>query len=419
MKTHLVGGTIIDGCGGEPLEDGVVSFADDRLVYVGDAAGARISQGDEVVDVAGHAVLPGLIDAHVHHIYSRYRNIGEIALTSVEGSTVKAAANARLWLEAGFTTVRDVGTRGNIAVAMRDAIADGVVPGPRVVASGQILCSTGGLADHDPAWIDNGGTSLGLIVDGPDEIRRAVRTQVKQGVDNIKIEGSGAEASFFAYTWMSTMSAEEMAAAVDEARRYGKTVACHAQSYEGAKSALRAGVDTIEHGTRLDEEAIELFRKADTVLVPTLVTLYSVLELAEKVGSPVKQLEEMKVNESLWLESLARAKEAGVVIAAGSDIGNRYLQGDNAMEMILLVEHGGFTPMEAIVAGTRNAAFALRRSEFVGSLQPGLLADILVFDGQPLDDIRQLLEKDRIRMVIKGGEPVAGTGVSGHARVAA
>lgn len=251
MTTHLIDGTVIDGLGGEPIAGGTVSFEGDRLVYVGPASGAPISRDDETIDVAGHTVLPGLIDAHVHHIYSRYPNIGEIDRVPVEGSTVKAVANARLWLEAGFTTVRDVGTRGNIAVAMRDAIEDGVVPGPRVVASGQIICTTGGLADTAPPWIEN-TTGLALVADGPDEIRRAVRSQVKQGVDNVKIEGSGAEASFFSFTWMSTMSGEEMAAAVDEARRYGKTVACHAQSYAAAKHALRAGVDTLEHGTRLD-----------------------------------------------------------------------------------------------------------------------------------------------------------------------
>jgi imidazolonepropionase-like amidohydrolase len=418
VTTHLVDGTLVDGLGGEPVEGGVVSFEGDRLVYAGPASGASLSRDDETIDVSGHTVLPGLIDAHVHHVYSRYRNIGELDRLPLEGSTVKAIANARLFLEAGFTTVRDVGTRGNIAVAIRDAVEDGVIPGPRVIASGQIVCTTGGLADTAPPWMEN-PTGLGLIADGAEDIRRAVRFQVKQGVDNIKIEGSGAEASFFTHTWMSTMSGEEMAAAVDEARRYGRTVACHAQSYDAAKHALRAGVDTIEHGTRLDEEAIELFKASDTVLVPTLVTIYSVLELAEQVGAPAKQLAEMKVNEPLWLDSLARAKEAGVVIAAGSDIGNRYLQGDNAVEMALLVERAGFTTMEAIVAGTHNAARALRIEGRTGSLRPGLLADVLVFDGDPLADIRRLLDKQRIALVVKAGRVVAGTRATEPARVAA
>jgi imidazolonepropionase-like amidohydrolase len=306
--------------------------------------------------------------------------------------------------------VRDVGTIGNVAATVRDAIARKRIRGPRIVASGQILCPTAGLGDTlPPHWLKSHG--LGCLVDGPHEIRKAVRQQIRNGVDNVKLAASGVEVGPYAYTWMTTFSAEEIAVATEEAHRWGRSVAVHAQSVDSVKFALRAGVDTVEHGTRLDEEAIELFKKGHTVLVPTLVTLYSVLELAEKVGAPAKQLAEMKVNEPLWLTSLRLAKEAGVTIAAGSDIGNRYVQGDNAKEMILLVDHGGFTPMEAIVAGTSNAAAAIRWSDRVGSVRPGLLADVLVFDGDPLTDIHQLLEKERIRLVFKGGKVVAGTGI--------
>ncbi len=408
---HLVGGRVIDGVANEPIEKGVVSFDGERIVYAGPEAGARRSAEDEVIDVSGQTVLPGLIDCHVHHIYARYRNLSEIERAPVEAATIKGISHAAIFLQAGYTTVRDCGTRGNIAVNIRDAVDEGLIPGPRIVASGQILSTTGGLADTSPEYIHN-CYGLGRVVNGAEGLRKAVREQVKAGVDNIKIEGSAAEASFFTYTWMSTMSVEEMTAAVGEAHRYGKTVACHAQSYDGAKNALRAGADTIEHGTRLDEEAIALWKKARTVLVPTLCTLYSVLELGEKFGVPPKMVSEMRINEPLWLRSLAMAREAGVTIAAGADIGNRYVQGDNAKEIVFLAERGGLTPMDAIKAGTANAAKALRRDDQVGTLRQGLYADVVVFDGNPLASIGQLLERPRIRMVFKGGTLVAGSALT-------
>lgn len=388
-----------------------MSIENDRIHYAGPGSSARISRGDATIDVAGLTVLPGLIDCHVHHIYSGYRNMAEVERSSLEAATIKGMATTAKFIAAGYTTVRDCGTRGNIASEIRNAVNEGLIPGPRVVASGQILTTTAGLADSNPEGITN-CCGLGYVVDGVNGLRKAVRQQVKAGVDNIKIEGSAAEASFYSYTWMSTMSLEEMSAAVGEAHRYGKTVACHAQSYDGAKNALRAGADTIEHGTRLDEEAIELFRTADTVLVPTLCTLYSVLELGEKMGVPPKMVAEMRVNEQLWLNSLGLARAAGVTIAAGADIGNRYPQGDNAKEIVFLVERGGLTPMEAIQAATANAAQALRRSDSVGSLRQGLFADVLVFDGDPLAKVGQLLERQRIRMVFKGGELVAGSALA-------
>jgi imidazolonepropionase-like amidohydrolase len=405
---HLVGGRVVDGVANEPIENGVVSFDGDRILYAGPEARARRSSGDTVIDVSGQTVLPGLIDCHVHHIYARYRNLSEIERAPIEAATIKAMSHAGIFLQAGYTTVRDCGTRGNVAVNIRDAVDEGLIPGPRIVASGQILTTTGGLADTNPDHIHN-CYGLGQVVDGAEGLRKAVREQVKAGVDNIKIEGSAAEASFFTYTWMSTMTVEEMTAAVTEAHRYGKTVACHAQSYDGAKNALRAGADTIEHGTRLDEEAIALWKKSKTVLVPTLCTLYSVLELGEKFGVPPKMVSEMRINEPLWLESLKMAREAGVLIAAGADIGNRYAQGENAKEIVFLATRGGLSPMEAIKAGTANAAVALRRDDRVGSLREGLYADIVVVDGDPLADIEQLLDRSRIRMVFKGGRQVAGS----------
>jgi imidazolonepropionase-like amidohydrolase len=242
--------------------------------------------------------------------------------------------------------------------------------------------------------------SLGTIVNGVDDVRRAVRAQVKQGVDNIKVGITGAEASPYCTTEQTTFSPEELNALVDEARRYGKTVACHAQSYLGARMAVDAGVTTIEHGTRMDDETIARLTAAeDTYLVPTLCTIYSVLELSKNP----KQVDEMRVNEPIWLDSLRRARAAGVKIAVGSDLGNRYLQGEQAIELELLVKQG-FTPTDVLVAATRTSARAMHVAERVGTLEPGKHADLLLLNASPLEDVGILRQRSQIHRVVKGGE---------------
>jgi imidazolonepropionase-like amidohydrolase len=303
-----------------------------------------------------------------------------------------------------------------VAVAVRDAIAAGKVLGPNVMASGQLISATAGSGDTlPPHWSSTHG--LGKLVDGSDDLRREVRRQIRCGVDNIKLAASGVEVGPYAWTWMTTFSEEEIRVAVEEAHRWGRTVAVHAQSYDSVRFALRAGADTIEHGTRMDEETIALFVRSGAVLVPTLSTLFSVLELGASLNLLPKQREEMAVNEPLWLDSLRRARAAGVPIAAGGDIGNRYPQGSNAREIALLVRVG-FTPMEAVCAATSVAARALKRDAQTGAVEAGKAADLLLFDGDPLADIESLLEPSRIALVVKGGRPLAGT-LFPHARLSA
>jgi imidazolonepropionase-like amidohydrolase len=402
---------LIDGLGGPPREEGALAVRDGTIAAVGPADG--MPRADAVLDGGGRTLLPGLIDAHAHLIYSGARSLEDIDKTSVEAATINAVLNAGKVLRAGYTAVRDVGTIGNVAVAVREAIAAGKVPGPEVVASGSILCATGGLGDTlPPHWRSAHG--LGQIVDGPDEIRRAVRRQIRAGVDNVKLAASGVEIGPYAHTWMTTFSEEETRVAVEEAHRWGRTVAVHAQSYDAVRFALRAGANTIEHGTRMDDETIALFVRSGAVLVPTLQTLFSVLELGAAHNLQPKHREEMAVNEPLWLDSLRRAKAAGVPIAAGADLGNRIPHGANAKELALLVR-AGFTPMEAIVAATSVAARALKRQDRIGSLEVGKAADLLLFDGDPLAEIEQLMELDRIALVVKNGQPVAGSLLPGPA----
>jgi len=395
------GGTIVDGTGHDPMPGGSILIEEDRIKAVAHHGDLRIPRDCQIVEAEGKTILPGLIDCHAHIIYSGYHGLKEIDEEPFEMATIKAVLNAEALLRAGFTTIRDVGTRGAISMTVRDAINNRLIRGPRIVAGGQIICTTGGLADSHPAW-GPCHLGLGLIVDGPWEIAKAVRQQVRRGVDFIKLAGGAAEPSPYTDTWMSGLTNEEIHIAVSIAHDYGRQVAFHGQALESTKAALREGVATIEHGTRLDEEAITLFRQKNITLVPTLTTLYSVLEFPEKEKLLAKQVREMIVNKDLWLRSLRLAYEGGVKIAVGSDIGNRMPQGANAIELQYLVQNG-MSPMEAIVAATQHGAQAIGLGEYVGTLEPGKIADILIVEGNPLSDITILQDQSNLFMIIQGG----------------
>ena len=396
----LLQATLWDGVSSELKEDAFVEMRGGRVTRVGSMKDRPAASDGPTVDVEGRFVLPGLIDCHVHLIYSRFGNLGEIDSLPIEYHTLVAAKNARTLLSYGYTTVRDVGTRGAIGPAVRDAIRQGMIPGPRMVAAGPIICGTAGLADSTPPWMTN-SASLGMPVNGEAEVRKAVRTQIKMGVDCIKVGLTGAEASVYTTTEQTSFSPEELHVLVEEAKRFGKTVACHAQSYLSARMAVEAGVTTIEHGTRLDDETLEaLVAAEDTYLVPTLCTLYSVLELSKNP----KQFTEMQGNEEVWIESFKRAHRAGVKIAAGSDLGNRYLQGEQAIELELMVKHG-MSPEDALRSATSVAARALHLGDRVGSLEPGKFADAIVLNENPFDDVGLLRRQASFHRVIQAGVP--------------
>jgi imidazolonepropionase-like amidohydrolase len=397
------GGALIDGLGGPPVAPGTVIVEGGRVAWAGPGSHAPASpSGARVIEAGGKTVLPGLIDAHSHLMYMGYASAVEIdAKHSIERATIHAVKNAETTLLAGYTTVRDVGCRGTIAVSVRDAIAADAIPGPRILAAGRIISTTGGLADFLPPWLRN-SHPMGLIADGTAEIRKAVRQLVKEGVDVIKLEGSGHAISRAGGTAMSTMSEAEMTAAVQEARKYGKRVAVHAQSTEAIKNALRADVDTLEHGCFMDDEGLELLKAGDTIYVPTISNLYSYTEQGPKIGVSPTIVAEVAATEESWVRSLKRAHEAGVRIAAGGDVGNRYPQGQNAVELEMMVRHG-FSPLEAIEAATRVAAEAVDVADDTGTLVAGKAADIIIVDGDPLSDIRILRDASRITLVVRSG----------------
>lgn len=402
----LTGCHLIDGVSDESFHNAYVEIRDGKIVSSGPVAKAPRVKGLHEIDCQGRTVMPGLIDCHVHLVYAGARNMEEAIRFPVETAVIHGVMHARAVLDAGFTAVREVGTIGNTSVALRDAIKERKIYGPKIVASGRGIGTTGSGNDLLPAhWESTGGR---LVVDGVDAIRKAVRRQTREGVDNIKFIASGVEVHPTAYSWMTTMSEEELRAGIEEAKRWGRSVAVHAQSYESVKFALRSGADTIEHGTRLDEECIELFKKTNAFLVPTLCTLYSVLHLGEKLGLGQKQRDEMKINEPFWTQSIKDAYAAGVNIASGGDLGNRYPHGDNAKELEYLVELG-IRNMDVLRSATSVAARAIRRGDRFGSIKPGLEADLIVVDGDPLKDIGVLQDLARMNMVFQDGELVAGS----------
>ncbi len=402
----LTGCQLIDGVSDEPFRNSFVHIRDGKIAAAGPMKKAPKVKGLVEVDAQGRTVMPGLIDCHVHLVYAGSKNMEEAIRWPVETAVIHGVMHARAVLNSGYTAVREVGTIGNTSVALRDAVRLRKIYGPKIVASGRGIGTTGSGNDLLPAhWESSGGR---LVVDGVDAIRKAVRRQTREGVDNIKFIASGVEVHPTCFTWMTTISEEELRAGIEEAKRWGRSVAVHAQSYDAVKFALRWGADTIEHGTRLDEESIDLFKKSKAYLVPTLCTLYSVLQLGEKLGLGQKQRDEMKVNEPLWEKSIRDAYKAGVQIASGGDLGNRYPHGDNAKELEYLAGLG-MDNMDVLRSATSIAARAIRRADRFGSIKPGLEADLIVVDGDPLKDIKVLQDLKRMNMVFQDGELVAGS----------
>jgi imidazolonepropionase-like amidohydrolase len=385
---------------------------DGRIERVAPAAELAAVPGPRL-DARGATVIPGLMDLHVH-LVSVVDPDEPNAIWAEVGArtqllTLHAAKNARLMLEAGFTTVRDLAGPINPlnleVLALRRAVAIGLVPGPRIVAAGWVG-QTGGHSDLPLP--DTWPRDEGVYADGPWAVRRLVRAEIRLGVDLFKTSASGGAAGHKEALWWRNYTGEELAALADEAHAVGKRVAVHSHTAEATRRALRAGVDTIEHGTELDDECLALFLETGAFMVPTISIRSERGTRGRAAGHApaevVQKYREVAATGDTWFR---RACEAGVRMAMGTDT-YRSLRdhwGQNAYELELMVERG-LAPDQALLTATRNAAEALGAGDRLGTLVPGKLADLLVVAGEPDRDVRVLQDPARIRVVVQEGRIV-------------
>jgi imidazolonepropionase-like amidohydrolase len=397
-KTVVVrAGHLLDVKTGKTLSNQAIVIQGDKISSVG--SDAQIPAGAQVVDLSNATVLPGLIDAHTH--LTMTTNFGYSALAiSIPREALDGARNARVTLEAGFTTVRNVGARGFTDVALRDAINAGDVPGPRMLVSGPPLSITGGHCDEDLLPFEWHAQSEGAG-DGIEAVQHKTREIIKYGADLIKICATGGVLSHGDNPQASQYTLEEMKAIVADAHRLGRKVAAHAHGAQGILWASEAGVDSIEHGSYIDDAAIAEMKKNGTYLVPTLYLADWFLENAEKIGTPPELIAKGREVMPAARKNVARAFAAGVKVGFGTDAAV-YPHGLNAHEFAVMVKLG-LTPLQAIQAATINDADLLGWSDKVGTLEPGKWADIVAVDGDPLADVTTL---ERVKFVMKGGEVV-------------
>jgi imidazolonepropionase-like amidohydrolase len=387
-------GKLLDVRSGQLLSDQVVSFdADGVISSVAPASGSPAG----AIDLSRATCLPGLIDVHTHITsdpsHSGYAGLG----ISVPRSTVTGAKNARLTLLAGFTTVRNVGAAGYSDVAVRDGIIAGEIEGPRMLVSGPALGITGGHCDENLLPAEFHFKAEG-VADGPWASRAKVREVIKYGADLIKICASGGVLSKGDLPGTPQYTLEEMQAIAEEAHKLGRKVAAHAHGTQSIKDAIRAGIDSIEHSSLIDEEGIELAKQHGTYLVFDIYNDDFILQQGAKAGMLAESIEKEKKIGRLQRENFRRAFQAGARIAFGTDSGV-YPHGDNARQFEKMVEFG-MKPLDAIRASTLDAADLIGWSDKVGLIEKGHYADLIAVDGNPLSDVKVL---ENVRFVLKGG----------------
>ncbi|MEP6690103.1 MAG: amidohydrolase family protein [Gemmatimonadaceae bacterium] len=400
--TVLRAARMFDGTGAALVRDALIVITGERITAAGPAARIAVPAGARVIDLGDATLLPGFIDAHEHLIGYTLGDAAEddAPVRDFRGyNAILGVRNAYKTLMAGFTSVRNVGSPDFDDMALRAAIDNGVVAGPRMQVTGKQFGITGGSCDNSgfrPGIQDTDWRTS--VADGPEEVRKAVRYRVKFGADAIKICVTGGVLSAGDSVGALQMAADEVQAAVDAARALHVKVAAHAHGADGIKLAVRAGVASIEHGTFLDEEGAKLMAGRGTYLVPTLIAIETVKLMADRGVLTGQRAQKARTAYAMGPRRIALALKYGVPIALGTD-GSVYPRGENAREFKLMVD-AGLSPTQALVAGTLGAAKLLGWDDRLGTLAAGMLADLVAVPGDPLRDITAT---ERVLLVMKGG----------------
>ncbi|MDT8439327.1 MAG: amidohydrolase family protein [Wenzhouxiangellaceae bacterium] len=396
---HVRAGHVLNIDTGERLAERVIVIRDGRIVQIASAEEIKADRTAQTIDLSGYTVLPGLSDAHVHftsdHDKHGYRRLAD----SLPRMTLTGARNARNTLMAGFTTVRNVGAPSFSDVALRDAIAAGDIPGPRMLVSGPPIGITGGhCSDNNLLPPEFKATGDG-VADGPWAVRQAVRRNVKYGADMIKTCSTGGVLSRGTQVGAPQYTLEELTALVDEAHMHGRKVASHAHGTEGIRTAIEAGVDSIEHASLIDAEGIRLAVERGTALSMDIYVTEYILGAGEDAGILPESLEKERQVGTTQRENFAAALRAGAIIAFGTDAGV-YPHGDNARQLSRMTRFG-MTPLQALQAATLTNARLFGLQDEIGRIEPGYRADLIAVEGDPLKQIETL---ERVVFVMKDGQ---------------
>jgi imidazolonepropionase-like amidohydrolase len=406
-------GQLLDGNGGAPITEGTVQIQDGLIIYAGPAADApAIDDSATRLDAKQGTIMPGLVEAHFHPTYFNVANLEDLDIKyPVEYVTLLAAANCRLALESGYTAARSGGSLFNIDHWLKHAIENDINVGPRLASSGREICGAGGLMDWNPEYRKIGMEGLILLINGAEDARAAVRTLVKDGVEWVKTYPTGDAAAPDTNDHHTLcMTFEEMEAVVTTAHNHDVKVTGHCRATAGIRNALQAGYDSLEHGTFMDRETMDLLLERDVPVVPALYFEQASVEQGAEWGLSQRVIDGHQETLEGGAESARWILREGGRLGMGGDYGFAWNpHGDYARELSFFVNYVGFTVLETITCATRTGAEIMGRSDEIGTLEAGKLADIVVVDGDILEDISLLEDRSRLLAVMQGGIIKAGS----------
>jgi imidazolonepropionase-like amidohydrolase len=415
--TIIRNGQLVDGTGAAPIPNAALILRAGKITYAGPELAAPAVPADALqIDARGGTILPGLVEAHYHATYFNVEELQDLDIKyPVEYITLLAAANAKLTLECGYTAARSGGCLHNVDVWLKMAIEEDLFPGPRMAASGREICGAGGLMDWNPDFRKIGMEGLVFLINGPDEGRRAVRKLVKDGVEWVKTYPTGdAAAPDVNDHHTLCMTFEEMHGVVAEAHNHKMKVTGHCRATQGIINALRAGYDTIEHGTFMNQEALDLLLERNTPVVPALHFELASIRRGPEFGLPQAVIDGHQETLDGGCESARLILKAGGRLGMGGDYGFGWNpHGDYAKELTFFVKYVGFSTLDTIKCATKTGAEILGREKEIGTLEAGKLADVLVVDGDVVKDISLLENRKCFIAVIQGGIIKAGQ-LAGH-----